>query len=160
MAQPNIYFIELSKFNNSLETLNNVLDKWIFFIKMASALEDVPERLREEPFSHAFEKARMANMDEKELEYYDKAGIAIADARGAIELARDEGIEKGRQKGRQEGEQIGEAKILTRQLQRRFGDLPTWASDTIAKADLPSLEAWSLRILDALTLEGVLADPY
>ena len=169
------WFIELSKFNNSLETLNNVLDKWIFFIKMASALEDVPERLREEPFCHAFEKARMANMDEKELEYYDKAGIAIADARGAVELARDEGIEKGRQKGRQEGrqegrqkgrqegrqegEQIGEAKILTRQLQRRFGDLPTWASDRIAKADLPSLEAWSLRILDAPTLESVLADP-
>ena len=52
----------------------------------------------------------------------------------------------------------GEASILTRQLQRRFGNLPTWASEKIAKAELPSLEEWSLRILDAPTLESVLAD--
>ena len=46
-----------------------------------------------------------------------------------------------------------------RLLQRRFGDLPTWASQKIADADLSTLEEWSLRILDATTLESVLADP-
>ena len=65
----------------------------------------------------------------------------------------------GKQEGRQEGEHIGEAKILTSQLQRRFGDLPAWASDKIAKADLSTLEEWSLRILDAPTIESVLTDP-
>ncbi|MEO5353645.1 MAG: DUF4351 domain-containing protein [Magnetococcus sp. XQGC-1] len=67
------------------------------------------------------------------------------------------------QKGILIGEQIGahkgEAKILTRQLQRRFGDLPTWARQKIADAELSTLEEWSLRILDASTLESVLADP-
>lgn len=52
-------------------------------------------------------------------------------------------------------EQKGEAKILTRLLQRRFGDLPTWASEKIVKAELSSLEEWSLRIFDAQSLEGV-----
>ncbi|MBF0583193.1 MAG: DUF4351 domain-containing protein [Magnetococcales bacterium] len=47
----------------------------------------------------------------------------------------------------------------TRQLQRRFGDLPPWASQKIADAELSTLEEWSLRILDAPTLESVLADP-
>ena len=58
-----------------------------------------------------------------------------------------------------ESEQIGEATVLTRQLQRRFGALPDWASEKIAKADPHSLEEWTLRILDAPTLESVLVDP-
>ncbi|MBF0429565.1 MAG: DUF4351 domain-containing protein, partial [Magnetococcales bacterium] len=64
-----------------------------------------------------------------------------------------------KQQGWQEGRQEGEAKILTRQLQRRFGDLPPWASQKIADAGLATLEEWSLRILDATTIESVLADP-
>ncbi|MEO5351182.1 MAG: Rpn family recombination-promoting nuclease/putative transposase [Magnetococcus sp. YQC-3] len=72
-------------------------------------------------------------------------------------------LAKGRQDGllagEQKGEKKGEAKMLTRQLQRRFGDLPPWASQKIADAELSTLEEWSLRILDAKTLESVLADP-
>ena len=69
------------------------------------------------------------------------------------------GRQDGIQIGEQAGEKKGEAKLLTRQLQRRFGDLPSWASQKIADAELPTLEEWSLRILDATTLESVLADP-
>ncbi|MBF0429559.1 MAG: DUF4351 domain-containing protein [Magnetococcales bacterium] len=47
---------------------------------------------------------------------------------------------------------------MTRQLQRRFGDLPQWASQKVAGAELPTLEEWGLRVLDAPTLESVLAD--
>ncbi|MEO5341482.1 MAG: Rpn family recombination-promoting nuclease/putative transposase [Magnetococcus sp. MYC-9] len=69
------------------------------------------------------------------------------------------GWQAGIQAGKQEGRQEGEATMLTRQLQRRFGNLPAWASDKIAKADLSTLEEWSIRILDATTIESVLADP-
>ncbi|MEO5341184.1 MAG: DUF4351 domain-containing protein [Magnetococcus sp. MYC-9] len=58
-----------------------------------------------------------------------------------------------------DGRQEGESKMLTRFLQRRFGTLPEWATDKIAQADSATLEAWSLRVLDATTLEGVLAEP-
>ncbi|MBF0584260.1 MAG: DUF4351 domain-containing protein [Magnetococcales bacterium] len=61
----------------------------------------------------------------------------------------------GEKKGRQEEA----ASMLTRQLQRRFGNLPAWASEKIANADLSTLEEWSLRILDATTIESVFADP-
>ena len=144
------YFIELSKFKKLLDNLDNVLDKWIFFIKEAGRLEDVPERLNEEPFCHAFEKARVTNMDREEFELYEKAGMAIADSQGAVELARDEGEQKGRQA---EG-----ASMLSRQLQHRFKDIPTWTHEKVAKADLPTLEGWSLRILDAKSLEDVFGD--
>ncbi|HIJ82783.1 MAG: DUF4351 protein [Magnetococcales bacterium] len=60
--------------------------------------------------------------------------------------------------GEQRGRQEGEAKILTRQLQRRFGNLPEWANEKIAKAEPSLLEEWSLRILDAQSLDDVFSD--
>ena len=66
-----------------------------------------------------------------------------------------QGRQEGEQIGEQRGEKKGEAKMLSRQLQRRFRDVPTWASDKIAKADLPTLEEWSLRFVDAQSLEDI-----
>ncbi|MBF0459865.1 MAG: Rpn family recombination-promoting nuclease/putative transposase [Magnetococcales bacterium] len=83
-------------------------------------------------------------------------------ARDMLAKGRQDGLLAGEQKGRQDGIQIGERKgkatMLTHQLQRRFGGVPTWASEKIAKADTASLEEWSLRILDAQTLESVFSD--
>jgi predicted transposase/invertase (TIGR01784 family) len=96
------YVVELSKFEKKIETLENVLDKWIWFIKYASEIEEIPDDMKEGVFVHAFEKAMMANMTPLELEYYDKASMAIADAVGALELAKEEGMEKGKEEGRKE----------------------------------------------------------
>ncbi len=71
--------------------------------------------------------------------------------------AEQRGEQRGEQKGRQEGRQEGEAALLLRQLERRFGALPDWARDRIASADTAALEDWGLRVLDAASLEDVLA---
>ncbi|MBF0439183.1 MAG: Rpn family recombination-promoting nuclease/putative transposase [Magnetococcales bacterium] len=63
-----------------------------------------------------------------------------------------------RQDGIQIGEQKGEATMLTRQLQRRFGVVPAWASEKIAQADISSLEEWGLRFVDAHSLDEVFSD--
>jgi predicted transposase/invertase (TIGR01784 family) len=101
------YVVELSKFSKKIETLDNLLDKWIWFIKYASEIEEIPDNMKEEVFVHAFEKAKVANMSPLELEYYDKASMAIADEIGAMELAKEEaekaGMEKGIAKGMAEG---------------------------------------------------------
>jgi len=105
------YFIELPKFKKEIREIENHIDKWIWFIRYASEIKDIPEELKEEVFMQAFEKARIANMNKEELEYYDKAGIAVADERGAIELALEEGekrgIEKGFEKGMEQGIEKG-----------------------------------------------------
>ena len=54
-----------------------------------------------------------------------------------------------------EGEQKGGSTMLLRLLQHRFGNLPSWAGERIANADLPTLEAWSLRFMDAKSLDDV-----
>jgi hypothetical protein len=46
--------------------------------------------------------------------------------------------------------------LLLRQLQRRFGALPGWATDRVRAADSAMIEDWSLRVLDAASLEEVL----
>ncbi|MBF0134578.1 MAG: DUF4351 domain-containing protein [Magnetococcales bacterium] len=54
-----------------------------------------------------------------------------------------------------DGERDGEAKILTRLLKRRFGIVPDWATEKIVKAEASSLEEWSLRFVDAQSLDDV-----
>jgi len=50
--------------------------------------------------------------------------------------------------------------MLTRLLERRFGPLTEDAIGKVSKADLATLEEWSLRLLDSHNLEDVLAiDP-
>jgi hypothetical protein len=47
--------------------------------------------------------------------------------------------------------------LLMRLLERRFGALPDWAKERIAAADSVALEEWGLRVLDAGSLDDVLA---
>ena len=61
-------------------------------------------------------------------------------------------------KGKPEWEQRGEARMLTRLLQRRFGELPMWVNERLSNADQLTLEEWGLRFVDAPTLDSVFAD--
>lgn len=60
-------------------------------------------------------------------------------------------------KGRQEGRQEGEIRLLRRQLQQRFGDLPAWVEERLKEGILDDLEHWGERVLDAVILEDVFA---
>ena len=57
--------------------------------------------------------------------------------------------------GIQQGIQQGESKLLRKQLERRFGDLPTWALDKLKSAVEQDLEAWGEAVLTAPTLAAV-----
>ena len=63
-------------------------------------------------------------------------------------------------RGKQEGARGEAVSMLTRQLERRFGPLTEDAIGKVSKADLATLEEWSLRLLDSHNLEDVLViDP-
>jgi predicted transposase YdaD len=57
-----------------------------------------------------------------------------------------------------EGRTEGEAKLLRRQLIRRFGPLPAWAEAKLAGAEPAPLEVWGERVLEAATLEAVFGE--
>jgi predicted transposase YdaD len=83
--------------------------------------------------------------------------------REVFEEGKQEGHQEGRQEGRQEGCQEGHKEeavaLLCRQLEHRFGPLPAATRQQIEAADTPTLETWSLRVLDATSLEDVLRMP-
>ncbi len=64
-------------------------------------------------------------------------------------------IQRGIQQGEVIGEVRGEAKVLIRQLTKRFGPLSIETSQRLQTATADQLELWTDRILDVPTLEAV-----
>jgi hypothetical protein len=66
-------------------------------------------------------------------------------------------LREGEQRGEERGAQRGEAALLLRLLEKRFGVLPGWARDRVVAAETVMIEEWGLRLLEAASLEDVLA---
>lgn len=58
-----------------------------------------------------------------------------------------------RQKGLQEGRKEEAARLLSKLVRLKYGDLPEWAEGKIQQADTEQLEQWAERILSAETIE-------
>ncbi len=54
-----------------------------------------------------------------------------------------------------EGRRQGEVRLLNRQLEHRYGDVPDWAMSLLEEAGPEQLERWGERILDTNRLEDV-----
>ncbi|WP_407757876.1 Rpn family recombination-promoting nuclease/putative transposase [Archangium sp.] len=106
LGQLQFVFLELPKYDASRPP-RTVVEKWAYFFREASNLEMVPEVLAEQPFRDALEAARAAGFTEEEWDAYIRAGMALQDERGALSLARKQGLQEGRQEGLQEGRQEG-----------------------------------------------------
>jgi len=74
-------------------------------------------------------------------------GVQIGRQEG-VQIGRQEGVQIGRQEGRQEGVQLGEAKLLIRQLSRRFGKLSPSQQERITALPLEELERLGEALLD------------
>jgi hypothetical protein len=74
------------------------------------------------------------------------------DREAAIQQGEAIGLQKGRIEGIQQGEAIGlqkgEAKLVLRQLKRRFGELPPHITETIQKLSVEKLEDLGEALLD------------
>jgi predicted transposase/invertase (TIGR01784 family) len=83
-----LVFVELPKFKKSLETLETLGDKWMYFLRYANQLQFVPESMEKEPaISHAFQVAKQSRLSRKELEVLEKREMFIHDNRNSILLA-------------------------------------------------------------------------
>jgi flagellar biosynthesis/type III secretory pathway protein FliH len=68
---------------------------------------------------------------------------------------KQQGREQGREQGERKGRDLGEVNLLLRQLERRFGSLPSWVAERLEQAREAELEHWAERVLECATLEGV-----
>ena len=101
-----LQFIELPKFDKTLEECVTVEDKWIYFIKNARDMKVAPA-FQDPNLNEALLIANTASMTKEELEIQDKREEFLFIQKNSIEKAKREGREEGRQEGRQEGVEEG-----------------------------------------------------
>jgi predicted transposase/invertase (TIGR01784 family) len=109
------HFIELPKFTKELAELNNILDKWVYFLKYADSLDSIPESLQEPVIKEAFGVLEQGNWSIPELEAYDAYLDAARSAAGQLESAEDRGEARGEARGIEKG-RLEEKMRLAEQL--------------------------------------------
>jgi predicted transposase/invertase (TIGR01784 family) len=98
-----LFFVELPKFKKTLQELETVTDKWIYFMKNAPSLEMMPENMSAvTEIKEAFAIANEANLSRAELEDLEKREMVLEDQRNLVlrgqREGRQEGIEEGMRK--------------------------------------------------------------
>ena len=86
-----LVFIELPKFTKELSQLETLADKWIYFMKYANTLTQVPQTMDIVPEIHqAFDIANQVNLNPDELDDLEQQEMFIYDQQGALLKARKE----------------------------------------------------------------------
>ena len=101
------YYLEMPKFNKTLEECVTHFDKWLYVLKNISKLDRIPTKLQEKVFTKIFGEAEIANYNREELIEYEEDLKVYRDMKGVLETAREEGIKKGRKEGFEKGIEKG-----------------------------------------------------
>jgi predicted transposase/invertase (TIGR01784 family) len=160
LPQIQYVFLELPKYGSGSNP-QTVVEKWAYFFREARNLNVVPQALSEAPFRDALEVARTATFEPAEWEAYERAKMAEQDARGALAVAHDEGVEEGHKAGLAEGHKAGLVEGKRDSLVRlllRAGIALTDADRTRIQActDPATLDRWMDNVLGAKTAAEVL----
>ncbi|MGK7886524.1 MAG: Rpn family recombination-promoting nuclease/putative transposase [Crocosphaera sp.] len=115
-----LVFLELRKFNKSLEELETISDKWIYFIKNAAELREKPADFKSvSALNQALEIANLAGLNREELEEIQNRTIWLTDQEGITLYAQ----EKGREEGIIEGRIQGKIELIITLLQQKLGEI-------------------------------------
>ena len=95
-----LVFVELPKFKRSLDELETLSDRWIYFLQHAPDLETIPATMAEIPeISQAFAIANKAGLNREELDEQHRQSFFIHDQRGVAVKATEEGLKQGLKQG-------------------------------------------------------------
>ena len=147
-----LVFVELPKFNQELEQVENLIQSWIYFIKNAPLFDEIPEKFASMPeIQTAFSIASRTNLTLKELEELEKREMFFEDQRGAII--------KGMQEGRrgQEGIIEGQTALILRLVARRTGEISPEIKTRIQQLSLEQLDDLGEILLDFTSQQDLIA---
>lgn len=91
-------YLEMPKFNKTIDELETRFDKWLFVIRNLHKLERVPEKLRENIFERLFEIAEISKFTPAQIQSYEDSLKYYRDLKNSLDTAKDEGREEGREK--------------------------------------------------------------
>jgi len=89
-------YLEMPKFNKTIEELETRFDKWLFVIKNLHKLDRVPEKLRENIFLQLFETAEISRFSQEEYQSYEDSLKYYRDMKNSLDTAKEEGKTEGK----------------------------------------------------------------
>ena len=141
-----LVFLELPKFNQKLEQVENILQSWVYFIKNAPNLEEVPDILASFPeIRTAFSIANRSALSLKELEGLEKREMFFEDQRGAVIKGINEGVIQG------------QTALILRQIARRTGEISPEIQTRIQHLSPEQLDDLGEVLLDFTNQEDLIA---
>ncbi len=104
-------YLELPKFNKTIDELETQFDKWLYLFKYLPLLDELPDKFKDKIFQKLFTIAEIAKFSRDERSDYENSLKYLRDLGNVIDTAKREGeqigLEKGEQIGLEKGEQIG-----------------------------------------------------
>jgi len=97
-------YLEMPKFNKTIDQLETRFEKWLFVIRNLNRLERIPDRLREHIFEKLFEVAEIAKFTPEQILSYEDSLKYYRDLKNSLATAFEEGKEEGKEEGRQKRE--------------------------------------------------------
>ncbi len=144
-----MHIIELGKAER-LGALPAPLLAWITCL-LHNLDEAAMNEITHPPVREALAHLKVMYSDEELRMAAERREQALVDTKDMLYQARYEGEQKGIQKGREEGT----AEVLAAQLTHKFGPFSPEIQERLAHATSAQLQAWSLNILDAKSLDDV-----
>jgi predicted transposase/invertase (TIGR01784 family) len=96
-------YLEMPKFNKSIDELETHFDKWLYIIKNLNTLDRIPDKLREKVFEKLFETAEIAKFTPDQVRSYEDSLKYYRDLKNSIDTAREEGKTEGMIEGKEQG---------------------------------------------------------
>lgn len=109
-------YLEMPKFNKTVEQLETRFDKWLYVIKNLHKLERIPDKLRESIFEKLFLTAEIAKFNRDEYQNYEESLKYYRDLKNSLDTAREEGKLQGIEEGKQLGIEEGKIEIAKKML--------------------------------------------
>jgi predicted transposase/invertase (TIGR01784 family) len=151
-----LVFAELPKFQKGESELINDLDRWFYFLKSASTLEAIPKSMTDNhAIQHAFRIANKAGLNRQELDDQEHREIFIQDQRGALSLAKKQGLQQGIKQGLEQGIEQGLEQGIEQGLEQGIEQGEHTAKLAIAQSLLDLLDDQAIASSTGLTLEQV-----
>ena len=88
-------YVEIAKFNKTLEELETLYEKWLYALKNLYKLTQRPKELCDKVFDRLFEEAEIAKFTPQEMREYEASKMAYRDIKNSIDTAKQKGIEEG-----------------------------------------------------------------
>lgn len=84
-------YLEMPKFNKTVEQLETRFDKWLYVLKNLNRLHKVPDKLHEKIFEKLFETAEIAKFTPEQVQSYEDSLKYYRDIKNSLDTAKEEG---------------------------------------------------------------------